>query len=161
MSAHYRASRGLQPRNSVANTLTEREAGVILLLAAGLSFKEISTELGISYAAVDSRLRDARRKFAAKTTVHLVVKALGAAKALAVERGPGSRGFYDSTNHTCGISSQRKDYGHEHGGLPRSGSDMTEATIDFYDSAHNRLAHPKRESHGVAFVKSVSDCVSN
>ena len=116
MSAHYRASRGLQPRNSVANTLTEREAGVILLLAAGLSLKEISTELGISYAAVDSRLRDARRKFAAKTTVNLVVKALEAAKALAVERGPGSRGFNHSPDHAGGVGCQRKDHGHEHGG---------------------------------------------
>lgn len=54
--------------------VTIREREVLLLLAQGLSTKEIANSMGISFHTVESHRKNLRSKFEAKNSTELLVK---------------------------------------------------------------------------------------
>jgi len=57
-------------------SITAREKDVLLLLAQGLSTKEIASRMGISFHTVESHRKNLRFKFSAKNSTELLMKVM-------------------------------------------------------------------------------------
>ena len=66
----YRFVQKLHDAATPPNNITEAEIEALLLLKRGLIIKEAAAVLNISENAVKQRIRNARRKLGAKTTIH-------------------------------------------------------------------------------------------
>ena len=58
------------------DSITAREKEVLLLLAQGLSTKEIASRMGISFHTVESHRKNLRFKFSAKNSTELLMKVM-------------------------------------------------------------------------------------
>ena len=58
------------------DSITAREKEVVLLLAQGLSTKEIASRMGISFHTVESHRKNLRFKFSAKNSTELLMKVM-------------------------------------------------------------------------------------
>lgn len=56
--------------------LTQRERGILRLVAEGWSAKEISRDLGIGPRTVERHIENIRHKLRARNKVHLITKAI-------------------------------------------------------------------------------------